>query len=223
MNIDLKTEKPNKETKKTGPPSTNDEFDKAYNSIIHWMWSDIRVPKEIKRLALDYRPKTSLELGCGLGRYSQFMASKKIQATGVDFSSVAIRKASIRVAVEEYKPTYLVGDVTNLNGLTEPFDVSFDVGCFHCLDKEGHRRYAKEVRRLLKPGGIHLIWALDHSPSNLILTPDYMANMFAEDFQLQEARRSRRRVLFVASHWYWFRHGERSPVLIDESKNFENP
>lgn len=206
MSTELKAENPNTEIKKGGPPSTNDEFDKAYDSISHWMWSDIRIPKEIKRLAQDYRPKTSLEFGCGLGRYSQYMASRKIRAMGVDFSPVAVRKATLRVATEEYKPTFLVGDVTNLNSLSEPFDVSFDVGCFHCLDEEGHRKYAGELHRLLKPGGIHLIWALDHSPSDMKLTPDYVASIFAENFHLQEARRSRRRVFFVASHWYWFRH-----------------
>lgn len=206
-----KIEESNKEIKKGGPPSTNDAFDKAYDSISHWMWSDIRIPKEIKQLAKYYHPKTSLEFGCGLGRYSQYMTSQKIQATGVDFSSVAIRKATIRVAAEECKPTFLVGDVTNLEGLAEPFDVSFDVGCFHCLDEEGHRKYAKEVHRLLKPGGIHLIWALDHSPSDMVLTPDYMANLFAANFQLQEARHSRRRVFFVASHWYWFIHSTKTP------------
>ena len=206
MNIDLRTEKLNKETKKNGPPSTNDEFDKAYNSISHWMWSDFRVPREIKRLAHDCHPKTSLEFGCGLGRYSQYMASRKIQATGVDFSPVAIRKATIRVAAEKHKPTFLVGDVTNLAMLFESFDVSFDVGCFHCLDEDGQRKYAKEVHRLLKPGGIHLIWALDRSPSDITLSSDYMASIFIEGFQLQEAWRSRRRVFFVASHWYWFRH-----------------
>lgn len=206
MNINLKPDASNKETRKNGPPSSQNEFDKAYNSIFHWMWSDIRIPKEIKRLADDYRPKSSLEFGCGLGRYSQYMASRKIHATGVDFSPVAIRKANMRVAAEEYKPTFLVGDVTNLVILSEPFDVSFDVGCFHCLDEDGQHKYAKEVHRLLKPGGIHLIWALDHSPSDITLTSDYMTKLFAENFQLQEARRSRRRIFFIASHWYWFRH-----------------
>jgi 2-polyprenyl-3-methyl-5-hydroxy-6-metoxy-1,4-benzoquinol methylase len=55
-----------------------------------------------------------LELGCGLGRFSTYMAEQGIKATGVDFSSVAIEKAKKRVTHSEHKPTFMVGDVTNL-------------------------------------------------------------------------------------------------------------
>lgn len=191
------------ETKTYGPPSTNIEFDKAYSSFSHWAWTDTRIPKELKELIDVHNPRTSLELGCGLGRFSRFMASQKIQATGVDFSTVAIEKASKRVAEDKYRPTFLVGDVTNLEILSRPFDAAFDIGCFHCLTREGQLDYVKEVHRLLKPGGIHLIWALDQSPSDIKLTPDYIKDIFGSNFQLQKSERSRRRVIFVASHWYW--------------------
>lgn len=195
-NFDMKTNT-------IGPPSNHVEFDKAYSTLSHWMWTDTRIPSELKRLIEANKPQTSLELGCGLGRFSKFMANQKIQATGVDYSSVAIEKAKKRVANERHKPTYLVGDVTHLEILSEPFDVSFDVGCFHCLDKDDQQNYVKEVYRLLKPGGTHLIWVLDESPSNIKLTPEYMSYIFGENFQLQKSQRSRRRVVFVASHWYW--------------------
>ena len=191
------------ETNTIGPPSNHMEFDKAYSSLSHWMWTDTRIPSELKRLIQVSKPQTSLELGCGLGRFSRFMASQKIQATGVDYSAVAIEKAKKRVADERYKPSYLVGDVTNLEILSKPFDISFDIGCFHCLDKEAQQKYVSEVARLLKPGGIHLIWALDNSPSNMKLTPDYIRDIFDKNFQLRESQSSRRRVVFVASHWYW--------------------
>ena len=45
----------------------------------------------------------------------------------------------------EIKPNYLVGDVTNLNMISEKFDTSFDIGCFHCLDKDGHQKYVEEI------------------------------------------------------------------------------
>ena len=96
---------------------------------------------------------------------------------------------------------YLVGDVTHLEALSGPYDFSFDVGCFHCLDPNGQRAYASEVFRLLKPGGVHLIWALDESPSDLQLSPAAIENVFASGFQLQASRSSRRRL--VRSHWYW--------------------
>ena len=182
------------------PPFTSEEFNKAYNLPITF-WGDIRIPKELKELVETCKPKTSLELGCGLGRFSRFMKVQKIKATGVDFSSVAIEKARKRVANDECKPTFLVGDVTNLEMITEQFDISFDIGCFHCLNEEGQQKYVSEVYRLLKPGGTHLIWALDTSPSDININPDFIAKTFENGFQLVNSKFSRRRI--IASHWYW--------------------
>ena len=114
--------------------TTGEEFDKVYRSFIGpLIWTDNRIPTELKELVKVYNPKTSLELGCGLGIFSSFMASQGIKATGVDFSSVAIDKATKRVANNTDKPEFMVGDVTNLKNIEKQFDVSFDVGCFHCL------------------------------------------------------------------------------------------
>ncbi len=190
-------------SKKIGPPSTNVEFDKLYSSVGHWIWSDVRIPRELKELVTINKPKNSIELGCGIGRFSSYMAEQGINVTGVDFSSVAIDKAKKRINNSELKPTFIVGDVTNLKGLNNQFDVSFDVGCFHCLNEEGQKKYIEEVYRLLKPGAIHLLWALDNSPSNIKLNPNYISNVFGSHFQLTKSKFSGRRIIFVASHWYW--------------------
>jgi ubiquinone/menaquinone biosynthesis C-methylase UbiE len=187
---------------KSNPPSTSDQFNKVYSSpIASWAWRDIRIPKELKELVKTNNPKTTLELGCGLGQFSNFMAKQGIKATGVDFSSVAIGNAKKRVAKYERKPTFIVGDVTNLETINEQFDISYDVGCFHCLYGEGQQKYVSEVYRLLKPGGTHLIWALDNSPSDTNINPGFIAKTFKNGFQLVNSRFSRRRI--IASHWYW--------------------
>ena len=187
---------------KSKAPSTSEQFNKVYRTpIASWVWGDVRIPKELNDLVKANNPKTSLELGCGLGRFSTYMAEQGIKATGVDFSSVAVEKAKKRVANSEHKPTFLEGDVTNLEMLNEQFDVSFDIGCFHCLDEEGQRKYVSEVSRLLKPGASLLIWAMVSSPSDIRITPDYIAKTFENRFQLVNSRFSRRRI--IASHWYW--------------------
>ena len=189
-------------SKKTDAPSTNEEFDKVYNSIIApLMWSDIRIPKEIKDLVKTNQPINSLELGCGLGIFSNYMAKQKINATGVDFSSIAIEKAKVRSSKNVQKPRFIVGDVTNLENINEQFDVSFDVGCFHCLNETAQKKYVNEACRLLKPGSTLLIWALDSSPIGIKLTPNYMQQVFGEYFQLDNSKLSRRRI--ASSHWYW--------------------
>ena len=183
-------------------PSTSEQFNKVYSSpLAPWAWGDIRIPKELIELVKTNNPKTSLEFGCGLGRFSRFMVNQGIKTTGVDFSSVAIENAKKRVANDKHKPTFLVGDVTNLEMIKDQFDVSYDVGCFHCLNEDGMQKYVSQVYRLLKPGGSHLIWALDNSPSDIVLNPEYIAKTFENGFQLVNSKFSRRRI--IASHWYW--------------------
>jgi SAM-dependent methyltransferase len=183
-------------------PKMSSDFDDVYRSaLFHWAWSDVRIPGEIKTLVAKGAPHRALELGCGLGRFSRYVAQQGIRATGVDFSPVAIAKAQAKVAGGDVRPDFIVGDVTHLDALEGPFDVSFDVGCFHCLDPEAQQAYVSEVFRLLKPGGTHLIWAMDASPSKVPLSPAAVEQIFAPAFKLQDARRSRRRL--VSSHWYW--------------------
>lgn len=181
-------------------PTKSTDFDRAYRAPITF-WGDVRIPPEVKALAQQGSPRRSLELGCGIGRFSRYLAQQGLRATGVDFSAVAIAKARDRVAQDAVQPEFLVGDVTHLDALSGPFDFSFDVGCFHCLDPQGQQAYVAEVSRLLKPGGTHLIWALDSAPSDALLSPAAVQEIFAPRFALQSARKSRRRL--VQSHWYW--------------------
>jgi len=187
---------------KSDAPSNSKEFDKQYSSIFaHWIWGDTRIPKELKELVEQKQPKTSLELGCGLGRFSTYLAEQGISATGVDFSSVAIKKANERIANVKQKPQLLVGDVTNLVNLTEPFDTAIDIGCFHCLNETAQKKYVNEAYRLLKPNSTLLIWALNSSPIDIKLSPQYIERVFGTHFNLERSKFSRRRI--ISSHWYW--------------------
>lgn len=181
-------------------PSSPAEFDAAYRAPVTF-WGDVRVPAEIKALVREHAPKRALELGCGVGRFSRYVARQGVRMTSVDWSPVAIGQAREHAADDPLPPSFVIGDVTRLDGLSGPFDLSFDVGCFHCLDAHGQRRYAAAVARVLRPGATHLMWAMDESPSDLALSPALVRDVFAPHFALAEARKSRRRL--AHSHWYW--------------------
>jgi ubiquinone/menaquinone biosynthesis C-methylase UbiE len=180
----------------------SEQFDRAYRLPVTF-WGDARIPAELRALANENRGASVIELGCGIGRYCRFMARRGLKATGVDFSSVAISRAQKRTSHDAIPPHYVVGDVTNLNRIAGPFDISFDIGCFHCLDGDEQEKYASEVFRILKPGGIHLIWAMDTTPppNSSPLTPDMVRKKFANGFKLERTEETRRRI--VRSHWYW--------------------
>lgn len=187
---------------RTKPATTSEEFDKVYKSVTSY-WEDHRFPKELEQLVAETKPKTSLDLGCGLGMASSFMAEKGVATVGIDFSPVAIDKAKRRISKERYKPIFLVGDVTDLNMLDPTFDVTYDLGCFQCLQAAAQEKYIEEVYRLLKPGGTHLIWATDSTPSQMQLSPNYIAQKFESKFELTHSKESRRKL--KASHWYWLK------------------
>jgi cyclopropane fatty-acyl-phospholipid synthase-like methyltransferase len=184
------------------PGTAVDFFDCAYR-LPFTIWGDIRIPVELKSLVQQNAHRTSLELGCGIGRFSRYLAQQGLHATGVDFSPIAIAKARKRAARDDLRPEFLVGDVTHLDALKGPFDICFDVGCFHCLTPDMQQGYVSEVFRLLKRGSVHLIWAMDKAPSDIPLSPDIVKETFAPGFELQKAQKSRRRI--VRSHWYWLR------------------
>lgn len=181
-------------------PTNSTAFDRAYRRPITF-WGDVRIPAEVKELAQQRSHQSALELGCGLGRFSRYMAQQGLRVTGVDFSPVAIARAKERVARDNTRPDFLVGDVTRLEALNGPFDIGLDVGCFHCLDAHSQQAYIAEVSLLLKPSATHLVWAMDSAPGNAHLSPAAMREIFAPTFVLQSARKSRRRL--ISSHWYW--------------------
>lgn len=63
--------------------------------------------------------------------------------------------------------------------------------------------------RLLKPGGIHLIWAMDSAPSDLRMNPEVVESLFSLGFRLRDALPSRRRL--ARSHWYWLERDRKRP------------
>jgi SAM-dependent methyltransferase len=82
------------------------------------------------------RPGTALDIGCGTGTTSSYMALKGWHLTAVDFVPRPIRTARAKAAAAGVSVAFLVGDVTRLHALPiEPgFDLLFDQGCFiRCL------------------------------------------------------------------------------------------
>src|SRR5580698_4833973 len=73
------------------PPRTSADFDSAYR-FPFTTWGDFRIPGEIVALVAEKAPRRVLELGCGLGRFSRYVARQGVTTTGIDFSPVAIAK-----------------------------------------------------------------------------------------------------------------------------------
>lgn len=99
-----------------------------------------------------------LELGCGAGNMTIWLAEMGYEAYGVDISPTAIAWAREEAAAKGLKVTFAVGDVLDLALYPDDsFDFVFDGHCLHCIIGADRERLFSSVRRVLKPNGYFLV------------------------------------------------------------------
>lgn len=97
----------------------------------------------------------ALDLGCGRGRNSRWLAEQGFSVVGVDISGVAIADAIAQQGA-------LDCEFHRVDALTDPipggpFGVVFDYGCFHVFDADADRAtLAAKVAGVLEPGGLYV-------------------------------------------------------------------
>jgi len=94
-----------------------------------------------------------LDSGCGTGEHTLLAAAHGADATGVDVSGLAIRRARDKAAERGLVARFEVGDALRLADLGLTFDVIIDSGVFHVFDDEDRVRYVASLASVLRPGG----------------------------------------------------------------------
>lgn len=169
-------------------------------------WDTGRTPPEVTAL-IEQRGGggRALDLGCGTGTNSIYLAQQGYSVVGVDFSAKAIELAREKARQAGVKVDFRIGDVTRLDFLREPFDVVIDVGCFHGLAADGQARYVQHVERLTRSGSSLLMFAFAR-PTFLGLyglSPEAAQRMFAPGFVVTDVKHSVNRHNRDAA-WYQF-------------------
>lgn len=102
-----------------------------------------------------------LDVGCGTGELTRFLAGEGHAAVGVDLFESAIAEARRRaeadgtpVRFETADATALAGRVAELGG---PFATATDCGVFHVFDDEDRERYVDGLRAAVREGGRVLV------------------------------------------------------------------
>ena len=98
-----------------------------------------------------------LEVGCGRGDFAIFLSRKFLQSkiTAVDFSDSAVATALSRSTDAPRPPVFQVEDAQSMSFASASFDFVLSCECMeHVPDPS---RMAKEIARVLKPGGRFVI------------------------------------------------------------------
>jgi 2-polyprenyl-3-methyl-5-hydroxy-6-metoxy-1,4-benzoquinol methylase len=129
-------------------------YSKSLPDNIPW---NIRIPpKQLVELIESGKitPCTAVDLGCGAGNYSIWLAKKGFLVTGIDFSDKAVELASMQAEREKLKCNFIVGDLTDINFKPNlKFKFAFDWELLHHIFPEDRYTYFQNVASLLQKGG----------------------------------------------------------------------
>jgi SAM-dependent methyltransferase len=116
-------------------------------------WHDPEPPPMLVD-ALDHRTAAgrALDIGCGAGTYSLYMAERGYAVTGIDFMPQAIHMLRERAAEADANVEAVQADIKTWQ-CDRPFDVILDVGCLHSLPPSERETYKQQLSRWLAPGG----------------------------------------------------------------------
>ena len=121
-------------------------------------WDTGISPPELLEFIETHKPGRAVDIGCGTGTNVVTLARAGWQVTGIDFASRAIRKAKRKVMDANVPAELYVRDATKMVGISGPFDLAFDLGCFHGILPLRRTNYLEELDRILAPGGFWLMY-----------------------------------------------------------------
>jgi ubiquinone/menaquinone biosynthesis C-methylase UbiE len=151
-------------------------------------WDTGISPPELHEFIENHSPGKAIDIGCGTGTNVITLAQAGWQVTGMDFVPSAIKTAKRKVKKAGVEAKLYVRDATDLEGISGPFDLALDIGCFHTLG-ESKSDYLAELDRILAPGGHWLMYGFfrtDQSDrglaeADLDLIPVSMTQVWRQD------------------------------------------
>ena len=109
----------------------------------------------VKRRPIE--PCNVLDIGCGTGENSIWLARQGFAATGCDISKTAIARAKDKAVAAKVECAFHTADFMEDRLSELPFDFAVDRGCLHCIEGEADRqRFAENVADHLTEAGLWL-------------------------------------------------------------------
>ncbi len=114
-----------------------------------------------KEMEYKIENRTILDLGCGTGRNSNYLAELGNQVIAFEVSQKALEIAKQRARELGLEVDYRLEDIGSPYDLKdESIDIVLDITSSNSLNEEGRNTYLKETSRVLKKGGYFFVRAL---------------------------------------------------------------
>jgi methyl halide transferase len=160
-------------------------------------WDTGHPSTELQRVvaAEPLAPCRAIDLGCGTGPNTVWLAEQGFDATGVDLSSLAIERAHQRPAPAgrcHFLQADLLAPPAELRG---PFGFFFDRGCYHVVRRVDVQGYLRSLTALTGPGSVGLMLAGNArepmQPGPPVVTEDEIRRELGSVFEIVRLREFR--------------------------------
>ena len=170
------------------------EWDQIYRKYPpnSWGW-ELSRPRSILIESIErgrIRKGKALDLCCGAGTNTNYLAKKGFDVTGIDISTKAIEYAKMKSANVEGRTSFVKESFINLSFQDDVFNFVFDMGCFHHVEIEDRDNFIKEIHRVMKERGVYLLTCFSYKNGSAWnhFTEKQIISFFGEYFKIDEIR-----------------------------------
>ena len=148
-------------------------------------------------------PGRALDLGCGTGTDSIYLALHGWGVTGVDMVPEALAIARRNAAAKGIRANFVEGDVTRLRDVVQgTFDLVLDFGCLHTLPPDERPLYVECVSAVAAQGATFLLYGFARpprlAPMQAGISLDEVRERFSRDWEIVDAEQTSAAAIQVA-------------------------
>ena len=145
----------------------------------------------------------ALDLGCGTGIKSIYLAKKGFNVIGIDISKTAIKLAKENAQRAKVKVNFIVADATNLSFLKDKkFDFILDWANLHGIPKNKREKYVTGIIKHTKKGSKFILRCFNKNETQkefvirsmskiYLFSKEDIKNLFGKHFKIIETNRSK--------------------------------
>jgi ubiquinone/menaquinone biosynthesis C-methylase UbiE len=174
--------------------SNYDEWDQIYRKypVKAWGW-ELGKPRPILVEFVEkglIKKGKALDLCCGAGTNTVYLAKKGFEVTAIDISQRAIKYAKEKAGRANVKINFMIQSFVDLPFPDEEFDFVFDMGCFHHVEIEDRASFIEGVHRVLKKSGDYLLTCFSYKNGSAWnhFTEKQLISLFSGSFEINEIK-----------------------------------